>query len=111
MLQTKNVALLERCAQYEQELAEVYKFGGTKRSHSLDDLRQAGFENRRIVLARPRTHKSGIVRRPLAAANDVRVAPEAQAIFCRRRHQPRRPTPHGELRGPELRCFCQHVER
>jgi hypothetical protein len=52
MSQTKNAALLERCAQYEQELAEVYKFGGTKRSHLLDDLRQAGFENRRIVLIR-----------------------------------------------------------
>jgi hypothetical protein len=34
-----------------------------------------------------------IVRQSLAAANDVRVAPKAQAIFCRRRHQPRRPPP------------------
>ena len=38
MLQTKNAVLLERCAQYVQELAEIYKFGGTKRTHLLDNL-------------------------------------------------------------------------
>ena len=34
MLQTKNAALLERCAQYVQKLAEIYQLGGTKRAHS-----------------------------------------------------------------------------
>jgi len=29
----------------------------------------------------------------LTANDGVRIAPEAQAIFCRRRHQPRRPAP------------------
>jgi hypothetical protein len=39
MLQTKNAALLERCAQYVQELAEItYQFGGTRRAHLLHDL-------------------------------------------------------------------------
>ena len=38
MLHTKTGALLERCAQYVRELAEIYQFGGTKRSHLLDDL-------------------------------------------------------------------------
>ena len=38
MLQTKNAALLERCAQYVQELAEIYQFGGTNRTNLLDDL-------------------------------------------------------------------------
>src|SRR5262245_20150033 len=33
-----------------------------------------------------------IVRQLLTAANDVCTS-DAQAIFCRRRHQPRRPTP------------------
>jgi hypothetical protein len=38
------------------------------------------------------THKSPIVRQSLAAANDMcGFALEAQAPFCRRRHQPRRP--------------------
>src|SRR5262249_44075002 len=44
------------------------------------------------VLIRACTHKSRIVRQPLAAANDV-CAPDVQAIFLRRRHQatPRAP--------------------
>jgi hypothetical protein len=38
MLQAEHAALLERCAQYVHELAEIYQFGGTRCSHLLADL-------------------------------------------------------------------------
>src|SRR5215831_7505563 len=38
------------------------------------------------------THKSRLLRQSLAAANDV-CGLRVQAVFCRRRHQPRRPPP------------------
>jgi ribosome-binding protein aMBF1 (putative translation factor) len=37
------------------------------------------------------------VRRPLAAANYLCIVPDVQAIFCRRRHQPRNPPPANEV--------------
>jgi hypothetical protein len=33
-----------------------------------------------------------LLRQTLAAENDMCVVPDVQAIFCRRRHQPRRPS-------------------
>jgi hypothetical protein len=39
----------------------------------------------------PKADTVAIVRQSLAAADELRVALEAQAIFFRRRHQPRRP--------------------
>jgi hypothetical protein len=38
MLQMENAALLERCAEYVQQLAEIHQFGGTNCSHLLADL-------------------------------------------------------------------------
>ena len=38
MLHAETEALLKRCADYVHELAEIYRFGGTNRSHLLDDL-------------------------------------------------------------------------
>ena len=43
-----------------------------------------------------------IARQSLAAANDVCVVPEVQAVFCRRRHQARRP-PLAKIRPGKIR--------
>jgi hypothetical protein len=65
MLQPKNAALLERCAQYVQELAEIYQFGGTNRTHLLDDLDKL----ERLIQESANSAKPLIIRRDLTSAS------------------------------------------